>query len=36
MKIDEKLAMNTRLGMSTRRGPASRSSVGDTPMTVDR
>ncbi len=37
MKIDEKLAMNSRLGTSTRRAPTpSCRSAGVTPMTVER
>ena len=37
MKIEEKLAMNSRLGTSTRRAPTPSSrSAGVTPMTVDR
>ena len=36
MKIAEKLAMNSRLGTSTRRTPAVRRSAGVTPMTVER
>ena len=36
MKMAEKLAMNRRLGPSTRRAGARSSSVGDTPVTADR
>ena len=36
MKISEKLAMNSRLGTSTRRAPVSFRSAGVTPITVDR
>ena len=37
MKISEKLAMNSRLGTSTRRAPTPPfRSAGVTPMTVDR
>ena len=37
MKIAEKLAMNSRLGISTRRAPTpSLRSTGVTPMTVER
>ncbi len=37
MKIEEKLAMNSRLGTSTRRAPTpSLRSAGVTPMTVER
>jgi hypothetical protein len=36
MKIVEKLAMNSRLGPSTRQTGARSSSVEDTPVTADR
>ncbi len=36
MKISEKLAMNSRLGPSTRRAPACWMSAGATPITVER
>src|SRR5947209_7530361 len=36
MKMAEKLAMNSRLGTSTRRTPTSLRSAGVTPITVDR
>ena len=34
--MTEKLAMNSRLGTSTRRTPALESSLGETPTTVER